>query len=291
MFQPRHVLAAALSVCSIVAQSISSNLVGVTVDPADAVVPGAEIRLVEQASGAERTTRANESGLFRLNNLPPGTYRLSIVAKGFKTQTQSGLQLASSETRDLGRLMLTIGSVDQTISVGAQVTPVQTASSEKSSLIDGKQLTDVAIKGRDMFSFMRLIPGVVDTQMGRDVTSPGAIGGLTINGNNTGKNFTVDGITSLDTGCNNCVASYVPNLAPSPRSAFSPQTIRRSSAEAPAVRSVWSPNRAVGNFTEPVGGRTAMSSSMPTVSSTTRPGSHGRAIATTSPDSVSAGQS
>lgn len=212
MFQPRHVLAAALSVCPIVAQSISSNIVGVAVDPADAVVPGAEIRLVEQASGAERTTRANDSGLFRLNNLPPGLYQLSIAAKGFKTQTQSGLQLASSETRDLGRIVLTIGSVDQTISVGAQVTPVQTASSEKSSLIDGKQLTDVAIKGRDMFSFMRLIPGVVDTQMGRDVTAPGAIGGLTINGNNTGKNFTVDGITSLDTGCNNCVASYVPNL-------------------------------------------------------------------------------
>jgi len=194
------------------AQTVSSNIVGIAVDPAAAVVPAAAIRLTDQSTGVERRTQTDSSGLFRLNNLTPGTYTITLTAKGFKTHSQKEIQLSSSGTRDLGRIVLTLGTVDQTVAVTAQVTPVQTASSEKSALIDGNQLNTVALKGRDLFGFMRLIPGVVDTQTGRDVTAPGAIGGLSINGGTTGKNFTVDGVTSLDTGCNNCVASYLPGL-------------------------------------------------------------------------------
>jgi hypothetical protein len=58
---------------------------------------------------------------------------------------------------------------------------------------------------------MKLVPGVIDTSTGRDVTSPNAIGGITINGNTSAKNFTVDGITDMDTGSNGTL-HYEPNL-------------------------------------------------------------------------------
>ena len=58
---------------------------------------------------------------------------------------------------------------------------------------------------------MKLVPGVIDTGNSRDVTSPGAIGGITINGNTSAKNFTVDGITDMDTGSNGTL-HYEPNL-------------------------------------------------------------------------------
>ena len=64
---------------------------------------------------------------------------------------------------------------------------------------------------------MKLIPGVVDNSSGstnagnRDVTSPNAIRGITINGNTSALNFTVDGITDMDTGSNSTI-HYEPNV-------------------------------------------------------------------------------
>src|SRR3569833_546795 len=58
---------------------------------------------------------------------------------------------------------------------------------------------------------MKLVPGVIDTGGARDVTGPGAIGGITINGNTSAKNITVDGITDMDTGSNTS-EQYEPNL-------------------------------------------------------------------------------
>jgi len=72
-------------------------------------------------------------------------------------------------------------------------------------------LNDITLKGRDLFGYMKLVPGVIDTTASRDVTSPNAIGGITINGNTSAKNFTVDGITDMDTGSNGTL-HYEPNI-------------------------------------------------------------------------------
>ena len=72
------------------------------------------------------------------------------------------------------------------------------------------------MRGRDIFGYLKLIPGVVDisyngTNAGnRDVTSPNAIRGITINGNTSALNFAVDGITDMDTGSNKTL-HYEPN--------------------------------------------------------------------------------
>jgi len=206
------VLGLALFVLSagLYSQVVSSNLVGTIVDPAQAVVPNAEVVLTDEQVGTTRTTRTNEQGLFRFTNLNPGTYSITIKAQGFSSYVQKGINLSSSETRDLGRISLQIGSVAETVSVTAEATPIQTASSEKSATIEGTQLNMIALKGRDFFGFLSLIPGVVDTSTSRDVTSPNAIGGINILGGGQ-RNFTVDGVTNLDTGSNGTI-HYQPNM-------------------------------------------------------------------------------
>jgi hypothetical protein len=77
-------------------------------------------------------------------------------------------------------------------------------------MVDGHQLNDITLKGRDLFGYMRLIPGVIDTA-NRDVTSPNGFGNITINGNTSAKNFTVDGITDVDTGSNGTI-HFEPNI-------------------------------------------------------------------------------
>ncbi|MCX6629174.1 MAG: TonB-dependent receptor plug domain-containing protein, partial [Candidatus Solibacter sp.] len=86
--------------------------------------------------------------------------------------------------------------------VTATTTPVQTASSEKSALVDGSQLTQVAIKSRDVLAMLALVPGAVSNSL-QEVAWAGSIGGININGGGGGRNnFTVDGIVDLDTGSN-----------------------------------------------------------------------------------------
>ncbi len=194
---------------------VSSSVVGVLNDPAKAVVPGAQVELTEQATGAVRTIQSNPSGIFRFDNVPPGTYTVTVKAQGFKSYAQKAIAVVASETRDLGTITLEIGAIVEEISVTAQATPVQTASSEKASSIEGSQLQNIAIKGRDLFGFMALVPGVAMIGTGVETTSPNALTGISINGSNNGSrngvNMTVDGVTNLDTG-GNMTVHYEPNM-------------------------------------------------------------------------------
>ncbi len=192
-------------------QTVSSNLVGIVTDPANAVIPGAAVQLTSDATGEIRNASSNELGLFRFVDLQAGSYTVTITVQGFRTRVIRGVNLASSETRDLGQIRLEIGSVTEQLSVTAQTTPVQTASSEKSSLVEGSQLNDLALRGRDLFGYMRMLPGVVDTTVNRDVTSENQITGITINGNTSDMLMMVDGVINLDTGSNS-TTEYEPNI-------------------------------------------------------------------------------
>src|SRR5689334_14032081 len=189
----------ALLVASVFGQTVSSSLVGTVLDPANAVVPNAPVKLTDQDTGTMREATTDSSGVFRFLNVTPGNYSVSVEVTGFKGYSQHNIVVAAQETRDVGKLTLAIGNTSERASVVAEATPVQTSSAEKSQMVDGHQLNDITLKGRDLFGYMRLIPGVIDTA-NRDVTSPNGFGNITINGNTSAKNFTVDGITDVDTG-------------------------------------------------------------------------------------------
>ena len=125
---------------SALAQQGTSTMIGAISDPADAAVPNAVLQLTEQATGTVRNLATPPTGLFRFIDLPPGKYSLQVKAQGFKIYELNGIELASSETRDLGRLGLQVGGVTETVSVTAEATPVQTASSERSASILPQQL-------------------------------------------------------------------------------------------------------------------------------------------------------
>ncbi|HEY4089634.1 MAG TPA: carboxypeptidase-like regulatory domain-containing protein, partial [Bryobacteraceae bacterium] len=205
------VFALLLSSATVFGQTVSSSLVGTVVDPADAVVSNVPVALVNQDTGASRSANTDGSGTFRFLNLTPGTYRVTITAQGFKTLSQTDIVVAAEETRSAGKMVLQIGSLSDSVSVTADTTAIQLASSEKAQTVDGNQLNDVTLKGRDLFGYLRLVPGVVDTSATRDVTGPNQISGITINGNTSAKNFTVDGITDMDTGSNTTL-HYEPNI-------------------------------------------------------------------------------
>lgn len=192
-------------------QTISSTISGIVTDPTGALLPNVHVTLKEAGTGLTQTANTNSAGLFSFPNINPGTYDLTFEDRGFKQRIEQNVQLNSSETRDLGKIALQVGSVTESVVVTAEVTPVQTTTGEKSATIDGNQLNTVEVKGRDLFAYTKLVPGVVDTNNSRDATDPGNIAGITINGNTSAKNFTVDGVTDVDTGSNGTI-HYEPNL-------------------------------------------------------------------------------
>lgn len=192
-------------------QTVTSSLVGSVVDPADAVVAGAPVTLTNAGTGAVRHGTTDNLGTFRFVNLDPGTYNVTVKATGFKSETHTGFIVTAQETHNAGRMILQIGNVSESISVTAEAAQVQLASSEKSQTVDAVALEDLTLKGRDLFGYARLVPGVVDTASSRDVTSHGAISGMNINGSTSALNFTVDGVTDMDTGSNTSV-QFEPNL-------------------------------------------------------------------------------
>src|SRR5882672_7491672 len=76
-----------LTVCAGLAlgQAISGNLVGTVSDPTGAVVPDAEVTAINVGTSASAVTHTNPTGEYRFNNLPVGTYSITVKATGFRT--------------------------------------------------------------------------------------------------------------------------------------------------------------------------------------------------------------
>ena len=122
------VFAAAALVCvaTLAAQTITGSIVGSVKDPSGLPVAGAEVKLVQPATGVARQTRSSDRGDFSFPSLPPGEYSLTIKAPGFKSVEQTSLKLSASETLPAGDLTLEVGSVSKTVTVTAQGAVVQT---------------------------------------------------------------------------------------------------------------------------------------------------------------------
>ncbi|MBI1896653.1 MAG: Plug domain-containing protein, partial [Acidobacteria bacterium] len=104
----------------------------------------------------------------------------------------------------LGRLTLELGALVESVTVEAQGTPVQVSSGERSGVVTGQQLSDIAVKGRDFVSYLITVPGIVDTgSQGREAMARNALGGIHINGGRqTSVLMMVDGMPSMDAGNN-----------------------------------------------------------------------------------------
>lgn len=195
------------------AQQGTSTMLGVVSDATDAIIPSAELVLTEKDTGAVRRIETQATGLFRFIDLPPGKYSLRVQVEGFKVYDLDGIELESSETRDLGKLTLQVGSVSEEVRVTAQSTPVQTASSERSASILPQQLQDLSLKGRDPFGMVQLLPGVIDNMVGnRDLENAYSMGNISINGMSPQSvNVAVDGVSEMDEG-GNYTAFVTPNM-------------------------------------------------------------------------------
>jgi hypothetical protein len=173
-------------------------------DPSGAAISGAAGTLVDPSKAVSRNFTTEPDGSFVIPNVPPGKYDVTIEARGFKRLVIRNVELTAGENRSLGGVKLELGGVVDSVTVQAQATPVQVSSGERSGLITGQQVNDIAVKGRDFASYLTTISGVVDTaSQTREAMARNALTGVHINGGrDTSVMMMVDGMPSMDIGNN-----------------------------------------------------------------------------------------
>lgn len=180
------------------AQTSSAALTGHVIDQSKGVVPNATVRLIEQSTNVAVTTRTNASGDFIFPNVEPGTYTAIVSANGYKETRKVDLALNASQNLSAGTFVLQVGSVAESVTVQADITPLQTSSSERSEVLDTKQMDNLLAIGRDAMALTRVMPGVVGSE---GSSSLGTSGTPTVNGVNSEYNLaTIDGITGNTRG-------------------------------------------------------------------------------------------
>lgn len=204
----------------------TANLSGTVTDPTGSVIPGADVTLTNDATAQTRATVTNGTGDFSIPALLPGTYSVSIKAKGFQGFEQHGIVLDAGQIRKLTGLTLTVGSASQTVEVRESQEIIPTNSGEREAILDTKDIQNLALGSRDLSELLKVLPGVTTTPNGLsngpafNFTSVGAAGsavgnGLVPNGvpNRGGTYQLVDGVDVDDPGCDcNSIALVDPDM-------------------------------------------------------------------------------
>ena len=94
---------------TIAAQSITGSITGRVNDSSGLAVLGADVKLVQHGTGAERQFKTGEQGTFVIGSLPPGGYDLFVSFQGFKQYEMSSITLSASETLAVPEIVLQIG--------------------------------------------------------------------------------------------------------------------------------------------------------------------------------------
>jgi hypothetical protein len=179
-------------------QANLGSIKGEVKDVRYAVVPGAQLRLTDDATGVVETSVSGPTGQFSFVNLAPGTYTLSIAAAGFKTTMQQNIVVGVGETMQLDAV-LEIGQVAQTVTVNAYGAELETQTSDVGTEISSEAMKDlpVAMSGdmRNPLNFVVLTPGVSGSQPGAEPDYRLNVAGSPAYGNEV----YIDGVPQMNT--------------------------------------------------------------------------------------------
>jgi hypothetical protein len=177
------------------AQNTSGSITGAVQDASGAVIPGAQVSLTNQDQGVNfQQTITNEAGLYLFSALPAATYTVTVELPGFKTYKKTDVKLFVNDKLGMPAIVLEVGSQGESVTVEAAGVTLETVTAERSGVVDGRQILDIALNGRNFTSLLKTVPGA---------PADAGTGTATFNGQrNNQNNFTVDGQTVTDSGVN-----------------------------------------------------------------------------------------
>ena len=175
-----------------------SGVTGVVTDPTGAVVPGAQVTLLDTKTSRELKTTTNDEGVYAFNNVPQGGgYKLTFTAQGFQTSVLNDVALGIGRTETFNATLQT-GQVSETVEVTSTAgeATLNTTDPSIGNVISERQIRELPIQLRDNpAALISLQPGVIGNNVGTGNTN--RLGSVTGSRADQG-NITVDGIDSND---------------------------------------------------------------------------------------------
>ena len=204
---PLSVLLLLFWVFPIRAQTGTGTLMGVATDSSGGLLPGVSVVIRNEATNTARTATSNDSGIYRVPVLQPGSYEVEAQLAGFKTLVNSGVVLTIGEIRTVD-LRLSLGAISEIVVVSDRRNLLDTEDSQLSSLVDHRRIRDLPLNGRNVYSLATLQPGVIPA-MSSVAGAEGQSAFFAAGSRFRGNNFTLDGQTNNDGS-----ASGVPVVTP-----------------------------------------------------------------------------
>lgn len=187
------------------AQGGLGSISGTVVDPSDAPIPGATVKVVQLSTNISRTTTTNDVGIFNLPSLPASRYEVTLEAGGFRPKSVKDLEVNAFQNVTLGRVTLEIGGGPAAVvDVTAEIPKIVTENAVRSDVIQAKQVTEMPLQGRNWSTLLKQIPGSVPNNVnGIDGREAGYDGYADFRVNGKASNQTqvnLDGGSNVDHG-------------------------------------------------------------------------------------------
>src|SRR3984957_8906610 len=181
-------------------QLTTADIVGTVTDATGALVPRADITLINLGTNEKRTGQSNGSGDYSFNLLPVGHYSLTVKAGGFQVWTTKDLSVEAGD-RARADIQLQAGSETTIIEVTTSTPLLQADSATVSSTVQAKAVQDLPLNGRNFVQLVAVVPGA-NQGSGNSLSSGGRpddrrtnAAGLSVNGQDESlNNWVVDGI-------------------------------------------------------------------------------------------------
>jgi Carboxypeptidase regulatory-like domain len=169
----------------------TGQISGTVTDPSGGVVPKAQVTVSNLNTGIKRATESNSDGHYLVPLLDPGTYLVTVEAKGFETVSRDGVTVAVSRYALVDfRLQIGAEAIKVTISTAAPL--IEPSNSNTTTTFNATQLANIPNAGNDLSYLANLAPGAV-----MNTYSAGGIsqGNVEINGlGSVANDFTIDGL-------------------------------------------------------------------------------------------------
>ncbi|HKZ79348.1 MAG TPA: TonB-dependent receptor [Pyrinomonadaceae bacterium] len=177
------------------AQQETATITGEVKDASGGLVPKATITVTNVGTNISVTTETNDQGSYTVTSLKPGDYTVTAEKSGFSKTLRSGVTLQVNQFTRID-ITLQAGQVSETVEVTAGAPLLETETSARGSVIDGRKIVELPLNGRDYNQLALLSPGVFPGTP--RLASVNFKGVLNVNGNRTFNNvFLLDGVDNI----------------------------------------------------------------------------------------------
>jgi Carboxypeptidase regulatory-like domain len=204
------------------AQNFRGGIVGTVVDPRGGCVPSARISITAKSAAVERDTASNSQGEFRVDDLLPGAYRLTVDARGFEVAS-SDVTVAVSLTKSV-TVTLRPARVKEKVNVHGQASsittePIDTPSAVHQTVITTRDLLTIALAARSFANIAYLAPGTEPVEPS-DPTKARITAVSTGGSSRLNNELSVDGGDNSDDG----IGGFLQNFSPDAIQEFAVRT-------------------------------------------------------------------